>query len=338
MKKTKRIFALICLVIIVVAAVKLVPLAVEYLSGSVYSGEPVEVDVAMGATVSDVASQLEEMNIIKSKYTLMLKYKLNASDYDNISYGTHLITEGMSIDEIIKALTASTAPTNTVTVSIPEGYSIEMIALKLEECGLCSFEDFISEVQHGDFDHEFIKYIPDGNYKYKLEGFMFPNTYEFYEDASAHDIADKLLGTFGQEYEKYFSSYDKMFEIVTTASIVEREAVLDSERATIAGVIGNRISKDMLLQVDATVVYAKSAGRYDMTQVTYADLEVDSLYNTYKHKGLTPGPICNPGIKSIIASAKPERHSWLFYHTDEEKKDGSHIFTENFDDHISTMN
>ena len=75
-----------------------------------------------------------------------------------------------------------------------------------------------------------------------------------------------------------------------------------------------------------------------MTQVTYADLEVMSPYNTYKTNGLTPGPICNPGIKSILAAAKPESHEWLFYHTDEVKKDGSHIFTKTFDDHVATMN
>ena len=108
-------------------------------------------------------------------------------------------------------------------------------------------------------------------------------------------------------------------------------------RPKIAGVIYNRLNDSMLLQVDATVVYAKSNGRYDMTSVSYDDLKVDSPYNTYKNKGLTPGPICNPGINSIIAAATPESHNYLFYHTDENKKDGSHIFTENFDDHVATM-
>lgn len=335
MKKIKRIITLAVLILVVLAAVKISPLALEFMSISKYQGDDVSFEVAMGAGASQVADALVERGIIKNRYTFIARVRFFSKG--SIYYGTHTIENGMTLGDIVNVLTTPPEDTNTVTLSVPEGYSIEMIALRAADAGLCTYDEFINALGD-DYDYEFINHIPAADYKYKLEGFLFPNTYEFFATDDAHAVIDKMLGAFQNEYAKYFTGYDRIYEIVTKASIVEREAVLDSERATIAGVINNRLAKDMLLQVDATVVYAKSAGLYDMTQVTYADLEVMSPYNTYKTKGLTPGPICNPGIKSILAAAKPESHEWLFYHTDEVKKDGSHIFTKTFDDHVATMN
>ena len=101
----------------------------------------------------------------------------------------------------------------------------------------------------------------------------------------------------------------------------------------IAGVIENRLNLDMPLQIDASVVYAISGGMYDVERVLYKDLEVDSGYNTYKNKGLPTGPICNPGIKSIYAAMNPQKHQYLFYHTDTTKNDGSHIFSKTYEEH-----
>ncbi len=334
-KSGKRTVGLLIVLVILFFAFK--NPVMEFLDIKVYEGEDVVFSVNQGEGASSVADRLQEMGIIDSSFAFSLKYKLGGSSYDGIYYGERTIKNGMSLNDIIILVTTPVSA-DTLTVTIPEGYSIEMIANMLSEDGICTYDEFISAVQNENYDYKFIKHIPDGNYKYKLEGFLFPDTYEFFKGVSAKEIIDTLLSTFQREYDKNFSSYDNIFEIVTKASIVEREAVLDSERAKIAGVINNRIKNDMLLQIDATVVYAKSAGLYDMTQVTYKDLEVVSPYNTYKNTGLTPGPICNPGIESVVAAANPESHSCLFYHTDEEKKDGSHIFTETFDDHVSTMN
>ena len=99
----------------------------------------------------------------------------------------------------------------------------------------------------------------------------------------------------------------------------------------------NRLKIDMPLQACATVIYAKSNGAYDMDTVLYSDLEFPSPYNTYRNEGLPVGPICNPGIKAIEAAINPESHSYLYYHTDEKKKDGSHIFTETYGEHNLTQ-
>jgi len=335
-KKSKLIFIILIAVIIYIIAN---PYISEYVSTESVYGDQITVEVPEGATADDVAGILVDKGLIKSKLTFKLKCKLESDKYKNVYKGTYYLNMGMCLTDIMDVLMTTPPEGNIVSLTVPEGYSIEMIAQKCEDEGLCSKRDFLNAVEATDnFDYEFISHIPDGDYEYKLEGFLFPSTYEYYDDDSAVTIIDKMLAAFEEQYTKYFTSYDNMFENMIIASMVEREAVLDSERETISGVIKNRIKENMLLQIDATVVYAKSKGLYDMTQVLNEDLKVDSPYNLYKNPGLTPGPICNPGIKSIIAAANPEEHSWLYYHTDEEKKDGSHIFTETFGEHLSTMN
>ena len=177
------------------------------------------------------------------------------------------------------------------------------------------------------------------NVKYKLQGYLFPSTHIFDEDSTAHDIIDRFLGEFEKQYDTvkgHLPEGMSMNEAIIRASLVEREAKLDSERATISGVIQNRLDVDMILQIDATVVYAITDGMYDVEQVLYSDLRIESPYNTYQNKGLPAGAICNPGLKAIVAAIKPEKHNYIYYHTDEEKKDGSHIFTETFSEHTNS--
>lgn len=328
---------LIVLMLLIACVAILMPYFAEYFDTTSESGEEVSFVIEEGASVTRVAELLEDRGLIKSRYTFMFKHKFERDIYKNVFAGEHKLNTGMCLTDIMNELFLN-APSASFSLTIPEGYSIEMIAVLCENNNICSYDEFISAVTAEDYGYEFISHIPNGDYKYKLEGFLFPSTYEFSQSATARDIVDKMLETFEIEYKKLYSSYDNLFENVTVASMVEREAVIDSERATIAGVIYNRLKLPMLLQIDATVVYAKSNGRYDMTKVTNEDLSVDSPYNLYKNEGLTPGPICNPGIKSIMASASPENHGYYYYHTDEIKKDGSHIFTATFDEHLSTMN
>jgi len=337
LKSIKKLFKFLIVIIVLILLWQVIPFGTEFLSISKYNGEDINFEVAQGTFASDVAQQLEEKGIIKSKYTFLAKLKLMPADKSAIYYGTHTIKKGMSLGDILKEFTSMPDTDETVMFSVPEGYSVEMIARKADSEGLCTYEEFTDTVKSAEFDYEFIKHIPDSDYAYKLEGFLFPNTYEFYKDDSAYNIIDKMLSAFEREYKKHFSDYENMFRTMTIAAMVEREAALEDECPRIAGVIKNRIEKDMLLQIDATVVYAKSEGRYDIPELSYADLEVSSPYNTYKNPGLPPGPICNPGIRAILAAASPESHEWLYYHTDEEKKDGSHIFTKTFDEHIATM-
>ena len=296
----------------------------------------VTVTIEEGSASSGIAEQLKDEGVIRSKLWFLLR--LSLSEYKGkLQYGTFKFDKGDSLDNIFETLATKGAKKNTVTLTIPEGFSVEKIKERVCSLGLCTENEF-EEALKADYNYSFLKSVPnDKNIKYRLQGYLYPSTYEFYSDADAKTVIDTLL----REFEKQTSSLnipaDRLYEVVTKASIIEREAKIDSERSTIAGVIENRLNLDMLLQIDATVVYAISDGLYNVDKVYYKNLETNSKYNTYKYKGLPPGPICNPSIKSIKAANSPSKHSYLYYHTDTQKNDGSHIFTETYSEHTDSQ-
>ncbi|MBQ4526638.1 MAG: endolytic transglycosylase MltG [Clostridia bacterium] len=341
-KKKTKMFRTAVIVLLIALAIfiwKVVPVLNEYFSDEPYNGKTVSIIVQQGDNINIIAERLEKKGVIDNKTGFIYKYKMNVEDYGPIQYFEEpvYIEKGMTNHDILKMLT-TIKPVSMVKVVIPEGFSVDMIALRMSNHGLCSVDEFIEAVNDAEqYDYEFIKYIPDGNYKYKLEGFLFPNTYIFEEGITAREIVNEMLKTFEEEYELSVNSYENIFEIITIASMVEREAKISEERPTISGVIRNRLDIDMLLQIDATAVYAKSDGLYDIENVNAETVAVESPYNTYKYIGLPPGPICNPGISAVKAAANPESHSYLYYHTDTSKNDGSHIFTETYEQHVGTM-
>lgn len=334
----KKLFILVIILAVIFVAYKAVGFFREYFSDSAYVGETRSFSVSQGSTYKDIAQKLEDEGIIKSKYTFMVKYRLSADEYGELKFGEHKVEKGMSLDEIIKTIASDTPSLDTIAVTIPEGFSVDLIAQRMENHGLCTYEEFMEAVKKDVYEFEFLKLVPKKDNVYALEGFLFPDTYEFYESIDAEGIINTMLARFESIYLEEIGSYDDFYDIVTIASLIEREATLSSERPIISGVIYNRLKIDMLLQIDASVIYGKTLGKYDMEKVMNKDLEVESPYNIYKYKGLPPGPICNPGKGSIIAAANPDSHSYLYYHTDNKKSDGSHIFTETFDEHLQTMN
>lgn len=336
----KKFLCLVCAILLVVLLHNAVKFGEEYMSTESKDGKAVMIEIPKGAAESTIAKILKENNLID--YEVSFRLKMKTSPYrGKLNYGKFKLHEGMCIDDIIGALLMPSVKKEGIKLTIPEGYSAEMIAARCESLGLVTADEFLRELEEGKFDYAFIKDIPRREgVKYHLQGYLFPSTYEFNGDASAHEIIDTLLGEFEKQYKKVCSKNTtdmSMDEIISAAALVEREAKIDPERRTISGVIQNRIKKGMLLQIDASVVYVITNGLYDVTRVLYKDLEVDSPYNTYKYKGLPAGAICNPGIESIIAAMTPEKHTYLYYHTDEKKQDGSHIFTETFKEHTSGL-
>ena len=332
MKKTLRAVLIILVIIFLCRAVPFIHEYTKTSSGS----ETVTVEIPRGASGSLIAQILKENGVIKSETAFRLKLR-NSPLKDKLNYGTFSLYKSMCLEDILDKL-SMTAIQGSVRVTIPEGYSAQMIAQRLEEKGLVSKNDFLKELANGSFEFSFIKDIKQGNgVKYRLEGYLFPNTYEFDSDSTAHEIINTLLGEFEKQYNavKNENKTDMdMNDIIITASLIEREAKLDSERSLISGVIQNRLKEDMPLQIDATVVYAISDGLYDVDRVYYKDLEVASPYNTYKYNGLPAGAICSPGIASVKAAMNPAKHNYMFYRTDSSKNDGSHIFTETFNQHV----
>ncbi len=294
--------------------------------------EDTVIEVPQGSSVGDIADILKENYVISNKWSFIAK-TITSGSRGKLKYGEFNFSPKMSYSEVIDTLCNAAKTRETVTITIPEGYSVEMLVNKITGAGIATVSEF-EEALKKDYNYDFLQSAQiSQDVNYRLQGFLFPSTYEFYKTATAEDIINIMLGEFEKQYKTLTDGYDNIEDIITKASLIEREAKLDGERATIAGVIENRIKADMPLQIDATVVYAISGGLYDVEKVYYKDLEVVSPYNTYKNKGLPIGPICNPGLKSIKAALEPQQHEYLYYHTDTEKNDGSHIFTKTFEEH-----
>ena len=312
----------------------------EYSNTVSTDGEEVEVVIEEGTSTKGIAKILKEKGLIKYEASFVMNAK--NSEYGNkLRYGTFTLHKGMSIPDMLKTIASGKGNNETIKVVIPEGYTVQMIAKRLEENGICSQEDFLKAANTLEYDFDFLKDLKvPSNVDYVLQGFLFPATYEWKAGTDATEIVRQMLQAFQnqmttKELEKIKQSKQSLYDIITMASIVEREARVDSERPTIAGVIVNRLDIDMKLQMCPTVLYPVTEGMYDVNQVLYKDLEIDSPYNTYKNSGLPVGPICSPGLASIKAVLNPEEHDYLFYHTDG-TSNGTHIFTKTYEEHEDT--
>lgn len=318
--------------IIIVAGIIVILLFISL--SSCFNKGTVSVTIPQGTSSTKIAEILKDNDVIESKFLFLAR--LTLSKYNGkLQYGTFKFDKNDSLGEIIEILATKGAKKTTTTLTIPEGYSVERIKARVVDMGLCTDSEFEAALKK-DYDYPFLNSVPkNSNIRYKLQGFLYPSTYEFYSDATAETVIKTMLNEF-EKQTKDLNIAD-YYKTITCASLVEREAKLDNEREIISGVIHNRIRENIPLQIDASVVYAISDGMYDVDRVFYKDLEVNSLYNTYKYAGLPVGPICSPGIKSIKAALYPTNHKYLYYHTDTQKNDGSHIFTETFTEHQNTM-
>jgi UPF0755 protein len=219
--------------------------------------------------------------------------------------------------------------------TIPEGFELRQIADRLEADGLVNKDKFYAAVKESDLDYAFLKGIP--NRENKLEGYLFPDTYEVFKNATEQDIINKMLGRFDQVFTEEYRQRARelnmsLDQVITLASIIEREAKLDKERKIISAVFHNRLNKKMKLESCATVQYLLKEQK---SVLTYKDLEVDSPYNTYIYAGLPKGPIASPGVESIEAALYPDKVDFLFFFA---TKDGSHIFSKTYQEHLNAQN
>jgi UPF0755 protein len=230
-----------------------------------------------------------------------------------------------------------------MTFTIPEGYTAKQIAARLAAKGFVNKAEFMALLQKPDqFAGDGVKSANGGGGQLvALEGYLFPETYSLPVDSTEQEIAqtmvtqlDKELATLPKGWDKQLAKLNlTMHELLTVASLIEREVVVDKERPIVASVIYNRLKIGQPLQIDATVQYLLSKQK---ERLLYADLKVDSPYNTYKRKGLPPGPIANPSLASIRAALYPASTNYYYYVT---KKDGtsSHLFAETYAQHLNNI-
>jgi len=327
-------FMVFCLVILIAAGYWYYNSSIAAVNTSAAADEK-QIVIPKGSSLKTIAGILEKENLIKDSLVFELYCKLHDKS-DSIKAGKYSIKTSMSVSEIVEAIsTSSNAIEDTVKFTIPEGYKLDQIIEKLSSLGVVSREELESALDSKKYDYGFIEQIPER--EKKLEGYLFPDTYEIYKDTTAEDIIDKLLGRFDKVFKEEYRSRAKelgmsMDQVVVLASIIEREAKLDNERKTISAVFHNRLKKNMLLQSCATVQYLFKEQK---EVLTYKDLEIESPYNTYINTGLPPGPIASPGLKSIEAALYPEKVDYLYFVA---RNDGSHIFTKTYSEHINAQN
>lgn len=302
----------------------------------------VRVTIPPGAQSAAIVRILEENGLIRSGRFFMayLKYKQEGSRFQA---GVYDFQRGLTLDELIAKLNAGdTVKEETVQFTIPEGYAVRQIADKLAQEGIVSQAEFLRLADSRDWKDKWTPAIPELNtYRHRLEGYLFPETYEVKKGAAAAEIISRMLEETDKKMAKLPSDWpDKLkargisfHQMLTVASLVEREVEADDERSVVAGVIYNRLSKGMPLQIDATVQYLFDRPK---DRVLEKDLQIDSPYNTYLYPGLPPGPIASPGLASIQAAIYPAETKYLFYVT---KKDGSgrHFFAETFEEHKANI-
>lgn len=294
------------------------------------SRENVSFDVRSGDTLDQVAQQLQASGLIRSAWAFRLYAHFSGGGHD-LQAGHYLFRKGLSISEILSALEHGSVVSNNVTVTIPEGFTVQQIAERLAADGVCSVSAFLQTEQHDQFTEPFLQQIGKSpQIKYRLEGYLFPDTYDFDRGEPAHDVIDTMLQDFAQHVNDQVmreiqAEGTTLPVVITEASMVEREAKVPSERPIIASVIDNRLKANMPLQIDATIEYI--LGHQNI--VTDRDLQVQDPYNTYLHTGLPPGPIANPGMASIEAVLHPA-HTNYYYYVAKNDGSGEHYFAQSY--------
>jgi UPF0755 protein len=296
-----------------------------------------DVTVKNGDTLADVADKLEAAHIINSASMFRAQVRLRGMD-TTIQAGLYHFNDSMSIDEIITTLQNGPDQAQT-SVLFKEGLRVEEDARALENAHVLKADDYISAAGNADAfktQYPLLASVPPGG---SLNGYLFPDTYFFAPTAASGDVIAKQLNRFQQlvtpaMIEQATNQQHSLEDVIIIASIVEREAQVASERPIIAGVYWNRLKDDQGLFADPTVQYALGWSPEKGTWwrvLSLSDLQVDSPYNTYKNKGLPPGPICNPGLASINAALNPEGD--FYYMVAKGDGSGTHAFAKTLEAH-----
>jgi len=298
---------------------------------------PVTFVVEEGETAAEIAARLEREGLI-SDAELFRRYAQYHNLDAGIEAGKFTLCQTMTIPEIAQALQQGQRPEQVVTIQ--EGLRLEQVVAAVAAQTSIPQDEFLSLATTGWRDSGFaFDFLADLPPTATLEGFLFPETYRLPEEPVAADLLSRMLETFDARVtpEMRAAAANRglsVYELVTLASIVEREAVLDEERPVIAGVYHNRLDGAWFLGACPTVQYALGVPNNWWPRFTLEATDVDSPYNTYRNLGLPPAPICSPGLASIQASAYPADTDYYFFLVDCTKNDGSHLFAVTEEEHL----
>ena len=287
--------------------------------------------IEKGQTGTEIADMLYERGLIRSTQGFKLWLYLSGTN-DKLQTGHYQIPNKVTVRELISLL--QEGHVESIRVTIPEGYTVGDIAIVLEKNQIMKAKDFLAEAK---------TFVPYPYMKgtrpatYPVEGFLFPSTYEIPVGATPREViqmmADEMNRYLTPAVKKQIQAqHMSIHDFVTLASIVERESLFDADRPTIAGVFKKRLAHGIPLQSDATISYVLG---YAKENVTIGDTQLQSPYNTYVSKGLPPGPIANPGKKSLDAVLHSENTDYLYFVAD---KEGHNHFSKTYEEHLAEVN
>jgi UPF0755 protein len=347
-RKPKRLLKIFKVIVIIIALLLVLLAGLAFFAWQyvqqelkpVYATDQVvRFTIPAGSNSTEITHILQKNGMIRNStlFWYYLKYIKEGSEF---KAGTYDMKPGLSNIEIIDRLNkGDIVKVEMLRFTIPEGYNLQQIAEKLSSQSIVEKAAFLALA---DADHTYncgwTANIPsDKAIKHRLEGYLYPDTYEMKKSSTTADVIERMLCEWDKKLEQLPADWQTQLEkkaltfheMLTLASLVEREVVVEEERPIVAGVIYNRLKQKMPLQIDATVQYLfdQSKGR-----LYEKDLKIESPYNTYLHTGLPPGPIASPSLASIKAVLYPKETKYLYYVT---KKDGSsaHLFAETFEQH-----
>jgi len=320
----KLISAVVSLVVIVAVGAAAYEAYLKKPSASALT-EPVV--IGEGMNTSEIAAVLKKSGVISSTAVFTAVADLSG-EFKNLHAGTFIFKEGMSAVDALKTLSVQ-GPAE-ITVTIPEGFDLRDIAERLVGVGIIKKADDFYAVTGMPGENNktaaalFGEYLGRGQDVATLEGFLFPDTYRFYASTEPMTVVRRMLENYNDKVESMAHAPD--FKTLTIASLIEKEVKDPADRAKVADIIKRRLALGMPLQLDSTVNYVTGK---NSPSVSLNDLSVDSQYNTYKYKGLPPGPICNPGLSSISAALAPTPNKYLYFLT---APDGTVIYSQTLDE------
>lgn len=285
-----------------------------------------------GQSAQEISQNLKDQNLIRN--TLWFEIYLWLTDQrSQLKAGTYHLSSHQNIPEIVAVLSLMPSPQPSTNVTLPEGFNVQQIAERLEKQEVIDQNMFLQEIQaisKYQQDYDFLEgLLPDAS----LSGFLFPDTYDFYKNSEQELVVRKILDNFDQKLDEKLRQDIKaqsktIFEIITMASIIEKEVISDQDRALVSGIFWQRLADEYPLESCATIAYVLGLNKWRYSDL---DLQVDSTYNTYKNKGLPPGPICNPGLSAIKAAIYPQKSDYYYFLS---APDGQTIFSKTHKEHM----
>ncbi|MBR4904479.1 MAG: endolytic transglycosylase MltG [Selenomonadaceae bacterium] len=307
------------------------PNTIETESANVEEERKIHVKIREGLSTAEIAERLAEKDIINS--TLKFRFLARIYGYDDkLRPGSYTFTLGMTYEEVFAKLLMGEK--KLVQFTVPEGFGVKEIAARLESLDLIDKEDFIKAAT--DFaPYDYMK--KHKNVFYASEGFLFPDTYTVESDVEIEEILNLMADNFDTKLTRGMRlQAEKMeltiYDLITLASLVEREVRFPEDRAIVAQVLLKRLKLNMPLQTDATLQYLMETPK---EEVSIADTQIDSPYNTYQHVGLPPGPIANPGLASIEAVLHPADTDYLYFVAD---RAGHNHYANTYEEHLNLVN